>query len=487
MFFLKKSDHLLRKKLKKVYNPKTLKQLAREKIKLDDKELAKMMINPYYFIDENLKNGFKSNLESHNISHANSILTITPKFPEFGIEYRYINKIINELSVIYAKLINQYKFKYHTLFSASFYKINEEDQRSNEIELYMNLKNNHKLTESVIDNFDVRSQLEHQFQIQETKESGWIFDKINSRKTSFYKTEELNSTSYVKIPLRSSAILNIQNNDKYCFVWSILASLHLCKITHPSRVNNYTQYFNELNFQNFDFTNGFKCSDVRRFNELNNLSVNIYELNFYQDGDKWKRNLIPIEISKNESDKVIDLLIYKSHYAVIKKLHEFLGNYNKSYVCRRCLNCYTCENALSNHKEKCRKYNKCTIRTSNETHLYWKKHFHKNPLSFRIYANFEANNEKDNSKIGSKTTNIYKQNPVLNGYYIISELGDVLESGYYESPLGYDNVYWFVKEVIKLENKMTFYFKNTKKDIIMTQKNKENFENNNICRFCEKK
>ena len=36
-----------------------------------------MIINPYYFIDEYLKNGFKINLESHNISHANSILTMT--------------------------------------------------------------------------------------------------------------------------------------------------------------------------------------------------------------------------------------------------------------------------------------------------------------------------------------------------------------------------------------------------------------------------
>ena len=49
------------KKIKKVYNPKTLKQLARGKIKLNDKELAKMMINPYFFIDENLKIGFKIN------------------------------------------------------------------------------------------------------------------------------------------------------------------------------------------------------------------------------------------------------------------------------------------------------------------------------------------------------------------------------------------------------------------------------------------
>ena len=65
------------------------------------------------------------------------------------------------------------------------------------------------------------------------KESGWIFDKINSMKTSFFKFTELGGTSYVKIALRSSAILSIQNNDKYCFIWSILASLHLRENTHP--------------------------------------------------------------------------------------------------------------------------------------------------------------------------------------------------------------------------------------------------------------
>ena len=207
------------------------------------------------------------------------------------------------------------------------------------------------------------------------KESGWIFDKIISMKISFYKTVELNGSSYVKIPLGSSAISNIQNNDKYCFIWSILASLHPCENTQPSRVNNYLQFFNELNFQSFDFTNGFKCSDVQKFNELNKLSVNIYEVNLYQDGDKWKHNLIPMKISKNESDKVIDLLIYKIHYALTKKLHVILGNHNKSFVCRRCLKSCTCENALINHKEKCGDDNICTIRKSNESHLYWKNIF----------------------------------------------------------------------------------------------------------------
>ena len=77
-------------------------------------------------------------------------------------------------------------------------------------------------------------------------------------KISFHKSGELNGSSYVKIPLRSSAILNIQNNDKNCFIWSILASLHSCKNDHLNRVSNYKQYFNELNINGFDFTNGFK-------------------------------------------------------------------------------------------------------------------------------------------------------------------------------------------------------------------------------------
>ena len=41
-----------------------------------DKELAKKMINQYYFSDENLKIGLKINLEIHNNHHANSLLKI---------------------------------------------------------------------------------------------------------------------------------------------------------------------------------------------------------------------------------------------------------------------------------------------------------------------------------------------------------------------------------------------------------------------------
>ena len=98
-------------------------------------------------------------------------------------------------------------------------------------------------------------------------------------KIVFRKTGELNSSRYVKTPLRSDAILNIENNDKYCFLWSIFASLHPRKIDHPNRVSIYRGYFDEFNFEGFDFSNGFRYSNVQKNEKQNNLSVNIFESN----------------------------------------------------------------------------------------------------------------------------------------------------------------------------------------------------------------
>ena len=115
------------------------------------------------------------------------------------------------------------------------------------------------------------------------------------------------------------------------------------------------------------------------------------------------------------------------------------------------MNSYTTQNVLIKHEQPCAcgERDISSLRLSNEALIYWKKYFHKNLLYFRPYADFEADNEIDNSSIEIKTTNIYEQNPILNGYRVDSQLDDVLNSGYYESPLGYNNVDWSVEEVIK--------------------------------------
>ena len=90
--------------------------------------------------------------------------------------------------------------------------------------------------------------------MQETKESGWIFDKINAMKIRIFKTGELNGSSYGKLPFGSSALKNIKNYDKNCYIWSILAKkLHLCENDHPNRVSKYRQDFDELNIDGLIF------------------------------------------------------------------------------------------------------------------------------------------------------------------------------------------------------------------------------------------
>ena len=54
------------------------------------------------------------------------------------------------------------------------------------------------------------------------------------------------------------------------------------------------------------------------------------------------------------------------------------------------------------HKKQCIQNEITTIKTSPESHLHWKNHLHKSPLYFRVYADFQADNEIDNSSTGKK-------------------------------------------------------------------------------------
>ena len=60
-------------------------------------------------------------------------------------------------------------------------------------------------------------------------------------------------------------------------------------------------------------------------------------------------------VKNDESDRVVDLLSYKNHYALIKKLNVFWGDHHENFICRRCVNSYTSENVLMLQKTKCKK------------------------------------------------------------------------------------------------------------------------------------
>ena len=315
-----------------------------------NKELAKKMIILYYFTDREMRVGFNITLESHHNNHAISKLIIQPNFLEFGVQVPYINKLMKELSIIYARIINQYIFKYQTEFSARFDKQDEDYETLDETELFFILNINHNSTETDIDDIDFKSPLDHQKQQEEIEISGRQFDKINSMTINFYQTGFLKGKNFVKNRLRSNPILNIEKNDNFCFLWRIIAYLHPCNNNHPNKVSKYKHYFIELNIEGFDFTNGFRCRDVHKFEKLNSLSINLFEVIFYQDQNKWKHKLIPSEVCKNESIRVINSLNYRNDFALIKKVNVFLGDHNKNFKCRQFLTSYTSEYMLMIHK-----------------------------------------------------------------------------------------------------------------------------------------
>ena len=107
---------------RKLFNPKPLKQIAKENNQSNDKqlneELAKKMLNVYYSTEKASQFGFIITLDSHHTSHANSILTIKSSYPE--IETRFVNNILREMATIYFRFSNHYKFKSQTKLSARF-------------------------------------------------------------------------------------------------------------------------------------------------------------------------------------------------------------------------------------------------------------------------------------------------------------------------------------------------------------------------------
>ena len=63
--------------------------------------------------------------------------------------------------------------------------------------------------------------------------------------------------------------------------------------------------------------------------------------------------LIPIEVNKIDSDRVIDFLIYKKLCVLNKKSNVFVGKHDCRQICELCLNSYRSRDVLISHMQKC--------------------------------------------------------------------------------------------------------------------------------------
>ena len=112
---------------------KTKKHLEKNDIKpkkvIDKDNIKKANKNnkiEYKFTDNILNTAYDITVDRHHKKDLNSQITITSKFDSTGKEMYFINKTFRELSHIYAKFINQYKFKYQLSFMLLFCKFEED-------------------------------------------------------------------------------------------------------------------------------------------------------------------------------------------------------------------------------------------------------------------------------------------------------------------------------------------------------------------------
>ena len=336
-----------------------------------------------------------------------------------------------------------------------------------------------------LNDLDIMTELDNEIENRDMEGSGWNFQGINNLKIYFHKTNPINGQTYMKFPIRTNSNLNIQNKDTYCFLWSIIANIHPVD-KDPQRVSKYIPYKNELNINNIDFTNGMKITDIDKFENLNNqLAINVFE---YLEEEENDYKLVHLYISKNiENRRIIDLILYKNHYILLKKLHVFIGKHDNSFVCRNCLSSYSVQSELITHKKLCGNKDKSVYIPSKETHVKWDKYYQKMSIYSIIIADFEARIEpiinQDNAS--SKTVDVCKQIPCCNGFYVINKLKDLpIEMGYYKSTFGENNIKWFLNKINNTEFQMSEFFKQNLKPKI-TIKSEKTFLKANICWLCD--
>ena len=82
----------------------------------------------------------------------------------------------------------------------------------------------------------------------------------------------------------------------------------------------------------------------------------------------------------------------KSHYVYIKDFNRFMcnktKNKNKKHFCKYCLQCFSSERVLVEHKETCFKINGNQAVKLRSGSIKFKNYFKQLSVSFKIYADF---------------------------------------------------------------------------------------------------
>ena len=223
-------------------------------------------------------------------------------------------------------------------------------------------------------------------------------------------------------------------------------------------------------------------NDFNKIESKNNIYINVF---CYEN-----KLTFPIYISDQKIENSMDLLLAtdenKSHYVYIKDFDRFVfyktKNKNKKWLWKSCLQCFSSENVLTEHKEDYLRINgKQSVRLEKGT-IAFKKYFKQLPVPFKICADLECDLESVETYEGSYSKKYQDHIPCSFAYHF------VCVDDNYSKPIavyrGENAAYELFKTILKEYGYCTKVMKKVfNKNLIMSEEKKKQLQSSNNAGF----
>ena len=326
--------------------------------------------------------------------------------------------------------------------------------------------------------------------------SGWSVQSVDNHYINIVKYEPMKGSSYIKLPakLRNSAkgLINLKNDDNQCFRWCHIRFLNP-QDKYPQRIKKGDkQYIENLDYSGIEFS--VTTKQYNKIEKQNEININVFG---YEDKQPY-----PIYVSKEKYKDHMNLLLIteneNKHYILIKDFNKFMYNQTKhkerKHFCMHCLQCFSSERVLTDHKENCIQVNgtQAIKMPTKDDNILKFNNFHKQlPVQFVIYADFEAITEKVHgckpSNDNSYTEAYQKHTDCGYGYKVVCCYNDK-----YSKPVqiyrGEEAVYKFMEAMLEeVKYCKNIIKKEFTKPLRMTKDDEEKFQKADKCHICDKK
>ena len=190
-------------------------------------------------------------------------------------------------------------------------------------------------------------------------------------------------------------MINIKNEDNECFRWCHIRHLNPQDKDSQRIKKSDKEYINRLDYSGIEFP--VTTKQYNKIEKQNEININVFG---YENKQPY-----PIFVSKEKYNNQMNLLLIteneNKHYVLIKDFNRFMFNQTKhehrKYFCIHCLQCFSSEKILNNHKDNCIQINgtqAVKMPDKNNNILSFNNFHKKQPVPFVIYADFEAITEK---------------------------------------------------------------------------------------------